>query len=154
MILMADMRDGSSDGASFSGRQGGNITHPFISQTYRCIAAYETKDTKNRPFKVDVDENVDVLIKDPAGQPSTEIKFWSHPPENTFDKCNIKLNPNSHSFTVVLIFVGWWFVENEEKRLAWFPAPYLELLDGEDDDEGFQPGGELFHILAFFKNRS
>jgi len=26
-------------------------------------------------------------------------------------------------------------VENEAKRLAWFPAPYLELLDGEDDEE-------------------
>lgn len=34
----------------------------------------------------------------------------------------------------VCIVSGWWLVENEEKRLAWFPAPYLEKLD--DDDDG------------------
>lgn len=39
---------------------------------------------------------------------------------------------------------GWWLVENEDKRLAWFPAPYLELWDTEDDDgdDGFQLAGE------------
>ena len=38
---------------------------------------------------------------------------------------------------------GWWLVENENKLLAWFPAPYLELCDGEDDDDaGFQLAGE------------
>lgn len=41
---------------------------------------------------------------------------------------------------------GWWLVENEDKRLAWFPAPYLELWEGEedDDDAGFQLGGAIF----------
>lgn len=31
---------------------------------------------------------------------------------------------------------GWWLVENEDKRMAWFPAPYLEKLDedGNEDD--------------------
>lgn len=29
---------------------------------------------------------------------------------------------------------GWWLVENEDKKMAWFPAPYLERLD-EDEDE-------------------
>lgn len=46
----------------------GNVTHPFVTETYRCVAAYETKDTKNKPFKVTVDEKVDVLIKDKAGK--------------------------------------------------------------------------------------
>ncbi|XP_023664920.2 NADPH oxidase organizer 1b [Paramormyrops kingsleyae] len=72
----------------------GNISQPFLSETYRCVAAYETKDTKNRPFSVAVNETVDVLIKDKG---------------------------------------GWWLVENTEKHLAWFPAPYLESC--EDDDE-------------------
>lgn len=37
-------------------------------------------------------------------------------------------------------------MENEDKRLAWFPAPYLELWEGEDDDDdaGFQLGGAIF----------
>ncbi|CAM4709234.1 unnamed protein product [Leuciscus chuanchicus] len=74
----------------------GNVTQPFVSKTYRCVAPYETKDTKNKPFKVAVDERLDVLIKDKA---------------------------------------GWWLVENEDKRLAWFPAPYLELCDEEEEEE-------------------
>ncbi|KTG47203.1 hypothetical protein cypCar_00005461 [Cyprinus carpio] len=44
-----------------------NVTQPFVAETYRCIATYETKDTKNQPFKVEVDEIVDVLIKDRKG---------------------------------------------------------------------------------------
>ncbi|XP_036446379.1 NADPH oxidase organizer 1a [Colossoma macropomum] len=54
------------------GRSGGResdagVTQPFVTETYRCIAAYKTKDTKNRPFKVEADEILDVLIKDKAG---------------------------------------------------------------------------------------
>ncbi|XP_072224567.1 NADPH oxidase organizer 1a [Leuresthes tenuis] len=75
--------------------EAGNVTQPFVTETYRCVAPYETKDTKNKPFKVAVDEIVDVLIKDKA---------------------------------------GWWLVENESKRMAWFPAPYLEKVE-EDEDE-------------------
>lgn len=87
----------SDDNQSNSG--GGNVTKPFVTETYCCVAAYETKDTKNKPFKVATDEKVDVLIKDKG---------------------------------------GWWLVENEEKQMAWFPAPYLEKLDsdsGGDEDE-------------------
>ncbi|KAM8843875.1 NADPH oxidase organizer 1a [Spinachia spinachia] len=75
---------------------GGSVSKPFVTETYRCVAAYETKDTKNKPFKVALNEQLDVLIKDKA---------------------------------------GWWLVENEDKRMAWFPAPYLEKLE-EEDDEG------------------
>ncbi|KAM9346012.1 NADPH oxidase organizer 1a [Symphorus nematophorus] len=75
---------------------GGNVTQPFVTETYSCVAPYETKDTKNKPFKVALNEKVDVLIKDKA---------------------------------------GWWLVENEDKRMAWFPAPYLEKLDDEDDED-------------------
>ena len=45
----------------------GNITQPSLTQTYRTVAPYETKDLKNRPFKVDVNETLDVLIKDQKG---------------------------------------------------------------------------------------
>uniref|UniRef100_A0A4W5KXX5 NADPH oxidase organizer 1a n=1 Tax=Hucho hucho TaxID=62062 RepID=A0A4W5KXX5_9TELE len=74
----------------------GNVTQPFVTEAYRCMAPYETKDTKNRPFKVAVDENLDVLIKDKA---------------------------------------GWWLVENEDKHMAWFPAPYLEKVEGDEEDD-------------------
>ncbi|XP_048848332.1 NADPH oxidase organizer 1-like isoform X2 [Brienomyrus brachyistius] len=45
----------------------GNITQPFVPETYRCVATYETKDIKNRLFKVEVDEMVEVFIKDKGG---------------------------------------------------------------------------------------
>lgn len=114
MILLSDdLSDGSGGGGG--GMQSGNITHPFVTQTYRCVAAYETKDTKNLPFKVALDEKLDVLIKDPA---------------------------------------GWWLVENEDKRLAWFPAPYLELMEGEDDeDAGFPLGGALYCAVRSYSTK-
>ncbi|KAK5850580.1 hypothetical protein PBY51_001448 [Eleginops maclovinus] len=106
MILMSDDLPDGGGGGEVSHQPRGNVTHPFVTQTYCCVAAYETKDTKNRPFKVVVDEKLDVLIKDPA---------------------------------------GWWLVENDSKVLAWFPAPYLQLLDGEDEvDTGFLHAGNLY----------
>ncbi|XP_034047309.1 NADPH oxidase organizer 1a [Thalassophryne amazonica] len=93
---------------------GGNVTQPFVTETYRCVAPYETKDTKNKPFKVTLDEKVDVLIKDKA---------------------------------------GWWLVENESKRMAWFPAPYLEKVDDYDDDEpdGTSERGKLYTVVKNYK---
>ncbi|KAF1379441.1 hypothetical protein PFLUV_G00176090 [Perca fluviatilis] len=104
-------------GANAGQNSGGNVTQPFITETYRCVATYETKDTKNKPFKVAMDEKVDVLIKDKA---------------------------------------GWWLVENEDKRMAWFPAPYLEKLDDDDDwDEdaidGTSESGMLYTAVKGYK---
>lgn len=49
-------------------------------------------------------------------------------------------------------------MENENKRLAWFPAPFLELWDGEEDDASeYQLGGvTLMRFFFFFvyKNRT
>ncbi|NXD02642.1 NOXO1 oxidase, partial [Certhia familiaris] len=44
-----------------------SITLPQASQSYRCIVAFETKDTKNKPFTVAQKEIVEVLIKDMTG---------------------------------------------------------------------------------------
>lgn len=115
MILLSDDMPDGGGGGDVGRQPAGNITHPFVTQTYRCVASYETKDTKNRPFKVAVDEKLDVLIKDPA---------------------------------------GWWLVENEAKRLAWFPAPYLELLEEEEeDDAGFQLGGALYCAVRSYSTK-
>ncbi|KAM6966803.1 NADPH oxidase organizer 1a [Tautogolabrus adspersus] len=98
-----------------AGQAGGNVTQPFVTETYRCVAMYETKDTKNKPFKVAVDEKVDVLIRDKA---------------------------------------GWWLVENEDKRMAWFPAPYLEKLEDdvdEDEIDGTADRGMLYCAAKSYK---
>lgn len=64
MVMPSD----ESLGRSINPKSDASVTQPFVTQTYRCIAPYETKDTKNRPFKVEVGEAVDVLIKDQAGE--------------------------------------------------------------------------------------
>lgn len=94
---------------------GGDVTKPFVTETYRCVDAYETKDTRNKPFKVARDEKVDVLIKDKA---------------------------------------GWWLVENDEKQMAWFPAPYLDKLEDDSDDEdelfGSSQRGTLYTAIKSY----
>uniref|UniRef100_A0A8D2M6H2 SH3 domain-containing protein n=1 Tax=Zonotrichia albicollis TaxID=44394 RepID=A0A8D2M6H2_ZONAL len=49
------------------GPQPLSITLPQASQSYRCIKAFETKDTKNKLFTVAQEEIVEVLIKDMTG---------------------------------------------------------------------------------------
>ncbi|NXA77803.1 NOXO1 oxidase, partial [Thryothorus ludovicianus] len=44
-----------------------SITLPQASQSYSCIEAFETKDTKNKPFTVAQKDIVEVLIKDMTG---------------------------------------------------------------------------------------
>ncbi|KAI4807176.1 hypothetical protein KUCAC02_027003 [Chaenocephalus aceratus] len=114
LILMCDALPDGGGGAVFH-QPTGSVTHPFVTQTYSCVAAYETKDTKNRPFKVAMGEKLDVLIKDPA---------------------------------------GWWLVENDSKGLAWFPAPYLQLLDGEDEEDSvFQHAGDLYCAVRSYTTK-
>ncbi|MED6274442.1 hypothetical protein CHARACLAT_016374 [Characodon lateralis] len=102
---------------SFVGHDTGiSVTQPFITETYRCVAPFETKDTKNKPFKAAVDEKLDVLIKD---------------------------------------ITGWWLVENEEKRMAWFPAPYLDKLEDEEDEEeldGISERGVLYQVVKSYSS--
>lgn len=52
-----------------------SITLPQASQSYRCIEAFESKDTKNKPFTVAQREIVEVLIKDMTGR-SERIQCW------------------------------------------------------------------------------
>ncbi|NXI35887.1 NOXO1 oxidase, partial [Galbula dea] len=44
-----------------------SISSPQASQSYRCIETFETKDAKNKAFKVAKKEIVEVLIKDMTG---------------------------------------------------------------------------------------
>lgn len=69
MILQSDFIPAAKGGTDMAKKRlsFGNVTQPFVSKTYRCVAPYETKDTKNKPFKVVVDERLDVLIRDQAG---------------------------------------------------------------------------------------
>lgn len=73
--MPSEATGGGVSGGQDKGVSVGNVTQPFVTETYRCVATYETKDTKNRAFKVAVDENVDVLIKDKAGE-GTCVALW------------------------------------------------------------------------------
>ncbi|XP_077173007.1 NADPH oxidase organizer 1 isoform X2 [Paroedura picta] len=43
------------------------ITQPIVSQSYRCLEAFATEDTKNRPFRATRGETLEVLVKDSTG---------------------------------------------------------------------------------------
>ncbi|KAJ6653740.1 hypothetical protein lerEdw1_008767 [Lerista edwardsae] len=43
------------------------ITQPVVSQSYRCVENFETKDTKNKPFRASKEERLEVLMKDRTG---------------------------------------------------------------------------------------
>ncbi|XP_033885688.2 NADPH oxidase organizer 1-like [Acipenser ruthenus] len=121
IVIMPSEDQGDAEDMSEDKQQqsAGNITQPFIAETHRCVASYETKDTKNRPFKVNVEETVDVLIKDPA---------------------------------------GWWLVENEEKHIAWFPAPYLEKCcdpeEYDDTTDGIPEEGMLYYAARGYEAKN
>ncbi|KAL8174994.1 UNVERIFIED_CONTAM: hypothetical protein K2H54_008453 [Gekko kuhli] len=88
------------------------ITQPVVSQSYSCVEAFETNDTKNRPFRAAKGETLEVLMRDST---------------------------------------GWWLVENDQKQIAWFPAPYLEETEEtsvirETDEEEL-----LYYITRSYK---
>nr|XP_056722510.1 NADPH oxidase organizer 1 [Euleptes europaea] len=92
------------------------ITQPVISQSYRCIEDFETKDTKNRPFRATKEETLEVLMKDST---------------------------------------GWWLVENDQKQIAWFPAPYLEEReDASVVRETNEEGKLLYYITRSYKAKN
>ncbi|XP_006129345.2 NADPH oxidase organizer 1 isoform X1 [Pelodiscus sinensis] len=64
IIMPSELGDGKKEQPK---QQTPSITQPVVSQSYRCIEDYETKDTKNRPFSVVKEEVVEVLIKDVTG---------------------------------------------------------------------------------------
>nr|XP_057905014.1 NADPH oxidase organizer 1-like isoform X1 [Doryrhamphus excisus] len=113
VVIMAPEGDATWNTVQSPG--GGSVTQPFATETYRCVAPFETKDTKNKPFKVALNEKVDVLMKDKA---------------------------------------GWWLVENEDKSMAWFPAPYLARLDDEPEDDsvdGLPERGMLYNVTKSYQ---
>ncbi|XP_004558417.1 NADPH oxidase organizer 1a [Maylandia zebra] len=91
----------------------GEVTQPFITEAYTCVAPYDTKDSKNKPLKVAKGDKLDVVIKDKG---------------------------------------GWWLVETEDRRMAWFPAPYLERTnDDNEDHEEIPEKGALYTAVKSYK---
>ncbi|XP_061455523.1 NADPH oxidase organizer 1 [Rhineura floridana] len=64
VILPSEMGERRTETAHPS---SATITQPVISQSYRCVEAYETKDTNNKPFKATKEEMLEVLMKDMTG---------------------------------------------------------------------------------------
>uniref|UniRef100_A0A3B4GMT3 NADPH oxidase organizer 1 n=1 Tax=Pundamilia nyererei TaxID=303518 RepID=A0A3B4GMT3_9CICH len=90
----------------------GEVTRPFITEAYTCVAPYETKDSKNKPLKVAKGDKLDVVIKDKG---------------------------------------GWWLVETEDRRMAWFPAPYLERTNDDNEDHEEIPEKALYTAVKSYK---
>uniref|UniRef100_A0A8C3NUA7 Uncharacterized protein n=1 Tax=Geospiza parvula TaxID=87175 RepID=A0A8C3NUA7_GEOPR len=126
-----------------------SITLPQASQSYRCIEAFETKDTKNKPFTVAQKEIVEVLIKDMTGwwlveNADKQIAWF---PASYLEELDanptVPLSAGSLYFVVqayeaqkadelslnqgVVVEVlrtshnGWWLIRTGDTRLAWKP---------------------------------
>ncbi|NXW50465.1 NOXO1 oxidase, partial [Nyctiprogne leucopyga] len=67
VIMPSEIGGEKKNQAGQQQQQLSSITHPQASQSYRCIETFETKDTKNKTFKVAKKEIVEVLIKDMTG---------------------------------------------------------------------------------------
>ncbi|PKU34176.1 nadph oxidase organizer 1 [Limosa lapponica baueri] len=81
-----------------------SITRPQVSQSYRCIETFETKDTKNQKFKVAAKEIVEVLIKDMTG---------------TFDRDSSVSGTDGKSDD------GWWLIRYNGCT-GYMPSMYLQ----------------------------
>uniref|UniRef100_A0A8D2LNN8 NADPH oxidase organizer 1 n=1 Tax=Varanus komodoensis TaxID=61221 RepID=A0A8D2LNN8_VARKO len=55
------------------------ITQPVIAQVYRCLEAFDTDDTKGRPFKALKGETLEVLMKDKTALSSPSLPVPSCP---------------------------------------------------------------------------
>ncbi|MEE6521470.1 hypothetical protein FKM82_019697 [Ascaphus truei] len=64
---MPSERDGGRGEAAGGVRPRQPVTQPILSESYLCIESFETKDTKNRPFRVKKNEHIDVLMRDNTG---------------------------------------------------------------------------------------
>ncbi|XP_075384196.1 NADPH oxidase organizer 1 [Tenrec ecaudatus] len=49
---------------------------------------------------------------------------------------------------------GWWLVENEDSRTAWFPAPYLEATPGQEQGMPLGSSGPRFYISRAYEGCS
>lgn len=101
VIMPSDATDGQKETGRLQPESA--VTGRLTSDRYQCVEAFETKDTKGRPFKAQKGDFLEALLKDTT---------------------------------------GWWLVENEEKHLAWFPAPFLKKTGSSNE---LQPGRESLY---------
>nr|XP_034987559.1 NADPH oxidase organizer 1 [Zootoca vivipara] len=157
------------------------ITQPVISQSYRCIETYETKDTSNRLFGATKGEMLEVLTKDRTDFPASIVILPSEmgpgkketplPPSTTItqpvisqsyrcieayetkDTSNRLFRATKGEMLEVLTKdrTGWWLVENHWKQIAWFPAPYLEEMEEAAATEETEETGMLYYVTRAYE---
>ncbi|XP_072273643.1 NADPH oxidase organizer 1-like [Pyxicephalus adspersus] len=82
--------------------------------------------------------------KPPATEPIVSQMYLCIEDHETKDTKNrpFQVKCNEHLGVLIKENSGWWLVENEEKRVAWFPAPFLKALEKEDDAESVNSNDE------------
>uniref|UniRef100_UPI00398F37E5 NADPH oxidase organizer 1-like isoform X2 n=1 Tax=Pristiophorus japonicus TaxID=55135 RepID=UPI00398F37E5 len=99
---------------------GQDITQPVASENYKCITAYETKDTKKRPFKVLEDEIVDVITKNPSDDQYYAVKSYEAKDDDEL---------SMHVGVIVEVLKkfsdGWWIIRYDGQS-GYVPSLYLQ----------------------------
>uniref|UniRef100_A0A8C5INC3 NADPH oxidase organizer 1 n=1 Tax=Junco hyemalis TaxID=40217 RepID=A0A8C5INC3_JUNHY len=143
-----------------------SITLPQASQSYRCIKAFETKDTKNKPFTVAQEEIVEVLIKDMTGWwlvenadkqiawfPASYLEDWAGLSQGSEDFLHkayeaqkadeLSLNQGVVVEVLRMFHNGWWLISAGNARLAWKPELSRSLPEVEPARSSPGPSNEL-----------
>ncbi|CAH2307430.1 NADPH oxidase organizer 1 [Pelobates cultripes] len=88
--------------------------------------------------------------------PMVTLKYLCMADFETIDLKNRPFEVKKNQILDVLLKenTGWWLVENEDRQLAWFPAPYLKVhRDSEEyyDDDEHQPEGTFCVVLKAYE---
>ncbi|XP_053551008.1 NADPH oxidase organizer 1-like [Bombina bombina] len=92
------------------------------------------------------------LPKPPTTHPIVSEQYVCIEDYETIDTKNrpFKVKRNETVGVLIKENTGWWLVENEDKCLAWFPAPYLkDLTSKEDSDSGLESDDDAIHYYAY-----
>ncbi|XP_031748335.1 NADPH oxidase organizer 1 isoform X2 [Xenopus tropicalis] len=119
-----------------------NDLNPKFPENSLVMMTSDSKDQK---------EQKKPLPEAPAIHPIVSQQYICMEDYETKDTKNRPLKVKRHELVGVLIKenTGWWLVENEEKHLAWFPAPYLKDVDNsEDTDSGTSEDEGVLYYAA------
>ncbi|XP_044308468.1 NADPH oxidase organizer 1 [Varanus komodoensis] len=111
------------------------ITQPVIAQVYRCLEAFDTDDTKGRPFKALKGETLEVLMKDKTGWWLVENckKQIAWFPAPYLEQAEEDATTREHSGEGMLSFLTQAYEAREPDELSVKAGVVVEVLEKSDN---------------------
>ncbi|KAM8960380.1 NADPH oxidase organizer 1-like [Pelodytes ibericus] len=111
------------------------VVHFFTIQKHDLNPSFPESSLVIMPSQKKEERTVSVLHNPAVSRPLVAHSYLCTDDFETIDLKNKPFIVKKNQILDVLLkeHTGWWLVENEDRQLAWFPAPYLKDLR---DDEG------------------